>query len=69
MKSTFRNAGSPVSRFYVKPCIVLTGLSALGALPGCAATSPPPKITYDDAAPATVTPEPPAPITAARAAS
>jgi type IV secretion system protein VirB9 len=42
---------------------VLTGLSALGALPGCAATSPPPKITYDDAAPATVTPEPPAPIT------
>ena len=63
MKSTFRKAGSPVSRLSVKPCMVLAGLSALGALPGCAATTPPPKITYDDAAPAMVTPEPPAPVT------
>jgi type IV secretion system protein VirB9 len=63
MKPTFRKAGSPASRFSVKSCILLAGLSALSALPGCAATTPPPRITYDDAAPATVTPEPPAPVT------
>lgn len=63
MKPTFRKAGSPASRFSVKSCILLAGLSALSALPGCAATTPPPRITYDDAAPATVTPEPPAPLT------
>jgi type IV secretion system protein TrbG len=63
MKPTFRKAGFPVSRLSLSRRAITAALVASPFLSGCASTTPPPKISYDDAAPATPTPEPPAPIT------
>jgi type IV secretion system protein VirB9 len=67
MKSSFRKAGNPAShtsaswvlRRSAFPLILL----ATTALAGCATTQKPPEISYDDAAPAVQTVDPPAPVT------
>jgi type IV secretion system protein VirB9 len=67
MKLSFRKAGNPASHTYVSrisrkaalPLILL----ATTALAGCATTQKPPEISYDDAAPAARTVDPPAPVT------
>jgi type IV secretion system protein VirB9 len=67
MKSSFRKAGNPAShtsaswvlRRSAFPLILL----ATTALAGCATTQKPPEISYDNAAPAVQTVDPPAPVT------
>jgi P-type conjugative transfer protein TrbG len=67
MKPYFRNAGNPAShiselqslRRGALPILML----ATSALAGCATSTPPPEISYDAAAPAVQTVDPPAPVT------
>ena len=67
MKPLFRKAGNPAShtpanppqRRVALPLVFFAGT----ALAGCATTNPPPEISYDNAAPAVQTVEPPAPVT------
>ncbi|PJI44673.1 MAG: P-type conjugative transfer protein TrbG [Rhizobium sp.] len=67
MKPSFRKAGNPalhtsvVSAFRraAFPMVLL----ATTALAGCATSTPPPEISYDTAAPAVQTVDPPAPVT------
>ncbi|MBX9864551.1 MAG: P-type conjugative transfer protein TrbG [Hyphomicrobium sp.] len=66
MKSSFRKAGNPASHTSASsvrkaglPLILL----ATTALAGCATTQKPPEISYDSAAPAVQTVDPPAPVT------
>lgn len=67
MKPFFRKAGNPAShnsavsalRRRALPILML----ATTALAGCATTNPPPEISYDNAAPAVQTVDPPAPVT------
>jgi type IV secretion system protein TrbG len=59
MKPYFRKAGSPASHIR-SFAILLLSASALG---GCATPTPPPEISYDNAAPAVQTVDPPAPVT------
>lgn len=56
---TFRAAGRPALLIRSLPLILLCG----SAMAGCATTQKPPEIAYDDAAPATLTVDPPAPVT------
>ncbi len=56
---TFRAAGRPASRISALPLILL----CTSALAGCVTTQKPPEISYDDAAPAVQTVDPPAPVT------
>lgn len=56
---TFRAAGRPASRISALPLVLLSAT----ALAGCATTQKPPEIAYDDAAPATLRVDPPAPVT------
>lgn len=58
MKSSFRRAGHPA--FRTSPLAALLLVSA--ALTGCATMRKPPEISYDDAAPAVQTADPPAPV-------
>jgi type IV secretion system protein VirB9 len=66
MKPSFRKAGNPALlaianlrfRAFALP-IALLSASALG---GCATTFKPPEISYDNATPAVLTPDPPAPV-------
>ena len=55
-------AGTPVFPSLRKSAYAVVLLSAT-ALAGCATTTPPPDIAYDDAAPAVQTVDPPAPVT------
>jgi len=67
MKPSFRKAGNPASyistvrtlRRGALPLLLLT----TSALAGCATSTPPPEISYDAAAPAVQTVDPPAPVT------
>jgi len=67
MKPSFRKAGNPASHTSVVlafrraafPMVLL----ATSALAGCATSTPPPEISYDSAAPAVQTIDPPAPVT------
>lgn len=67
MRQSFRKAGMPASRINAcahpqigtLPVILL----ATAALAGCATTHKPPDISYDNAAPAVQTVDPPAPVT------
>ena len=67
MKSSFRKAGSPASHTSASSVLRKAGLPlillATTALAGCATTQKPPEISYDDAAPAVQTVDPPAPVT------
>ncbi|MFC3677121.1 P-type conjugative transfer protein TrbG [Ferrovibrio xuzhouensis] len=67
MKSSFRKAGNPASHTYVSPALRKAALPiillATTALAGCATAQKPPEISYDDAAPAVQTVDPPAPVT------
>jgi type IV secretion system protein TrbG len=67
MKSSFHKAGNPASHTYVSPALCKAAVSfilfATTALAGCATTQKPPEISYDDAAPAVQTVDPPAPVT------
>ncbi|AWC25204.1 Pertussis toxin liberation protein F [Aminobacter sp. MSH1] len=67
MKSSFRKAAIPASHTYVSPVLRKAALSLLllaaTALAGCATTQKPPEISYDDAAPAVQTIDPPSPVT------
>jgi type IV secretion system protein VirB9 len=67
MKSSFRKAGKPASHTYVSPVLRKAALPiillATTALAGCATAQKPPEISYDDAAPAVQTVDPPAPVT------
>lgn len=67
MKSSFRKAGNPASHILVFPALrrgaLPTLLLATSALAGCATSTPPPEISYDAAAPAVQTVDPPAPVT------
>lgn len=56
---TFRAARRPASRISALPLILL----CTSALAGCATTQKPPEIGYDDAAPATLAIDLPAPVT------
>jgi len=60
-------AGHPAARNPVFPAFRKSALPVLlictTALAGCATTTPPPEIAYDDAAPAVQTVDPPAPVT------
>jgi type IV secretion system protein VirB9 len=66
MKPSFRKAGNPAllaiaySRFRI--CAAPLILCATTALTGCATTFKPPEISYDNAAPAVLTPDPSAPV-------
>lgn len=67
MKPSFRKAGHPAlpaiaSPPFRKAALTLVLLAAT-ALAGCATTQKPPEIAYDDAAPATISLDPPAPVT------
>ena len=59
MTPTFRKAGRPAFRKSAFPLILV----CTTALAGCATTQEPPEISYDDAAPAVQTVDPPAPVT------
>lgn len=67
MKPSFRKAGNPASHTSVVsvfrraafPMVLL----ATSALAGCATSTPPPEISYNAAAPAMQTVDPPAPVT------
>ena len=67
MKSSFRKAGNPASHTSASSVLRKAGLPlillATTALAGCATTQKPPEISYDDAAPAVQTVDPPAPVT------
>ncbi|KQM66544.1 MULTISPECIES: P-type conjugative transfer protein TrbG [unclassified Sphingomonas] len=67
MKPSFRKAGNPASHNSVIPALRRGALPVLllatSALAGCATSTPPPEITYDAAAPAVQTVDPPAPVT------
>ena len=67
MKPSFRKAGSPALHTFVFPALrraaIPMVLLATTALAGCATTNPPPEISYDNAAPAVQTVDPPAPVT------
>ena len=67
MKSSFRKAGNPASHTYASPILRKAALPLLllatSALAGCATAQKPPEISYDDAAPAVQTVDPPAPVT------
>ncbi|WP_048649008.1 P-type conjugative transfer protein TrbG [Nitratireductor soli] len=67
MKPSFRKAGSPASHISAIPALrrgtLPILLVATSALAGCATTNPPPEISYDNAAPAVQTVDPPAPVT------
>src|SRR3546814_7897247 len=66
MKPSFRKAGIPASHILVLPVLrryaLPFALLATTALAGCATTNPPPEISYDSAAPAVQTVDPPAPV-------
>ena len=67
MKPSFRKAGTPALPAtayppFRKAALPLVLLAAT-ALAGCATTQEPPEIAYDDAAPATIAVDPPAPVT------
>jgi type IV secretion system protein VirB9 len=67
MKPSFRKAGNPASRISAGPALRRGALPLLllatSALAGCATSTPPPEISYDAAAPAVQTVDPPAPVT------
>ncbi|SON55185.1 conjugal transfer protein TrbG [Hartmannibacter diazotrophicus] len=67
MKPFFRKAGNPASHNSTVPACRRGALPLLllatSALSGCATTNPPPEISYDNAAPAVQTADPPAPVT------
>ncbi len=67
MKSSFRKAGNPASHTSASSFLRKAGLPlillATTALAGCATTQKPPEISYDSAAPAVQTVDPPAPVT------
>ncbi|MBL8580190.1 MAG: P-type conjugative transfer protein TrbG [Mesorhizobium sp.] len=67
MKSSFRKAGNPASHTSASQVLRKAALPLLllatTALAGCATTQKPPEISYDGAAPAVQTVDPPAPIT------
>lgn len=67
MKPSFRKAGNPASHISAVPVLRRGALPLLmlatAALAGCATTNPPPEISYDNAAPAVQTVDPPAPVT------
>jgi P-type conjugative transfer protein TrbG len=67
MKPSFRKAGMPASHISAVPTLRKSALPVLmlatTALAGCATTNPPPEISYDNAAPAVQTVDPPAPVT------
>jgi type IV secretion system protein VirB9 len=67
MKPFFRKAGNPALPAVAPPpfrrCALSLVLLAAAALAGCATTQKPPEIAYDDAAPATIDVDPPAPVT------
>jgi len=67
MKPSFRKAGNPASHISAAPALRRRALPILmlatTPLAGCATTSPPPEISYDNAAPAVQTVDPPAPVT------
>ena len=58
MKPSFRKAGNPASRTSTLAALLLSAT----ALAGCATTQKPPEISYDDAAPAVQTADPPGPV-------
>lgn len=58
MKPSFRKAGNPAFRTSTLAALLLS----ITALTGCAATQKPPEISYDDAAPAVQTADPPGPV-------
>ncbi|NOG70804.1 P-type conjugative transfer protein TrbG [Roseicella sp. DB1501] len=58
MTPTFRKAGRPAFRNFSVAALLL----ATAALAGCATTQRPPEISYDNAAPAVLTVDPPAPV-------
>ena len=65
-KSAYRKAGIPALRLPGVPEFRKCGLPLLlfctSALAGCASTQKPPEISYDDAAPAVLRSDPPAPV-------
>jgi type IV secretion system protein VirB9 len=67
MKSSFRKAGNPASHTSASSFLRKAGLPLIllttTALAGCATTQKPPEISYDSAAPAVQTVDPPAPVT------
>ncbi|MCW0018279.1 P-type conjugative transfer protein TrbG [Rhizobium sp. BT-226] len=67
MKPYFRKAGNPASHISAVPALRRGALPILmlatSALAGCATSTPPPEISYDAAAPAVQTVDPPAPVT------
>ena len=58
MKPSFRKAGNPAFRTSTLAALLLSAT----ALAGCATTQKPPEISYDDAAPAVQTADPPGPV-------
>ena len=58
MKPSFRRAGNPAFRTSTIAALLLSATT----LAGCATTQKPPEISYDDAAPAVQTVDPPAPV-------
>ena len=67
MKPSFRKAGNPAPHILgflaLRRTTIPMVLLATTALAGCATTNPPPEISYDNAAPAVQTVDPPAPVT------
>jgi type IV secretion system protein TrbG len=67
IRPSYPTAGHPAGRNPVFPAFRKAALPVLlictTALAGCATTTPPPEIAYDDAAPAVQTVDPPAPVT------
>lgn len=67
MKPSFRKAGNPASHISASQALRRGALPILllatSALAGCATSTPPPEISYDAAAPAVQTIDPPAPVT------
>lgn len=67
MKPHFRKAGNPASHNSAFPAVRRGAfpllMLATSALAGCATSTPPPEISYDAAAPAVQTVDPPAPVT------
>ncbi|PSJ57474.1 P-type conjugative transfer protein TrbG [Mesorhizobium ephedrae] len=67
MKPYFRKAGNPASHISEFPALGRGAfpllMLATSALAGCATSTPPPEISYDAAAPAVQTVDPPAPVT------
>ena len=67
MKPSFRKAENPALPAIANPSFRTSALPlallAATVLAGCATTQKPPEIAYDDAAPATIAVDPPAPIT------